>query len=117
MSERVRHIRALLAQGEPLPPASAGWLVQAFDRLLAGDEDPRAVLELDVASRKRERDKLLRQAAAELPGTAWQRATAMHAQVRRYRSGRAAAPWVSQAARAAPLPDTAERLRQILVQN
>ena len=117
MSERLRHIRHLLAAGEQLPPASSAWLVNALDQLLDGAEDPRVVLGLDAASRKRERDTLLRQAAAELPGSAWQRATAIHDQVRRHQSGRRAAPWVTQAAKAAPLPGTRERILQILQLN
>ena len=117
MSERLRHIRALLAQGEPLPAASANWMVEAFDRLLQGDEDPRVVLELDAAHRRAERDKLLRQLAAELPGSTWGKAKVIYDQAKRQQSGRRAAPLITQAARASPLPGTPQRIRQILVQN
>lgn len=117
MSERLRHIRDLLAQGDSLPPDSTGWLVRACDRLLQGDEDPRAILELDAAHRRAERDKLLRQAAAELPGSTWGKAKVIYDQAKRQQSGRRAAPLITQAAKAAPLPSTPQRIRQILVQN
>ena len=117
MSERLRHIRDLLAQGDSLPPASSAWLVRACDRLLQGDEDPRVILELDAAHRRAERDKLLRQAAAELPGSTWGKAKVIHDQAKRQQSGRRAAPLIKQAAKAAPLPGTPQRIRQILVQN
>ena len=117
MSERLRHIRDLLAQGDSLPPASCAWLVRACDRLLQGDEDPRVILELDAAHRRAERDKLLRQLAAELPGSTWGKAKVIHDQDKRQKSGRRAAPLITQAARAASLPGTPEGILRILQLN
>ena len=117
MSERLRHIRDLLAQGDSLPPASCAWLVLACDRLLQGDEDPRVILELDAAHRRAERDKLLRQLAAELPGSTWGKAKVIHDQDKRQKSGRRAAPLITQAARASSLPGTPEGILRILQLN
>jgi hypothetical protein len=113
MSANLCHIRDLLAGGQPLPPASAEWLVRAIDRLLAGD-DPRTVLGLDHASAVRERDRIIRGAAGELSGSAWARAKQLAEQVKRHQSGRGAAAWVRQASAACKLPETPERLLQII---
>lgn len=113
MSARLIHIRDLLAQGEPLPPASAVWLVRSIDRLLAGD-DPVAVLDLGRAGALRERNRLLCQAAAEIDGTPYQKATALASLVRRHQAGRQAPGQIVQASLAAPLPKTTRQLYNII---
>jgi hypothetical protein len=113
MSARLLHIRGLLAQGEPLPPPSAVWLVRSIDRLLAGD-DPVAVLDLGRAAGLRERNRLLRQAAAGLEGTPYQKATQLASLARRHEDGRQAPGEIVQASRAAPLPKTQRQMWNII---
>jgi uncharacterized protein YfaQ (DUF2300 family) len=103
----------MAATGQPLPPASADWLVRAIDRMLEGD-DPRAVLGLNNAAAMRERDRLLRQGAAELEGNRTQRAEAMAKLVKKYQSGRQAPAWLIEANRLKKIPTTSRRLFDII---
>ena len=113
MSATLLHIRDLLAQGEPLPPASSEWLTRCIDRLLAGD-DPRAVLGLDRAAGLRERNRLLCMGAEALPGSRWQKAEHVASLVRRHQSGRQAPGWLIEAQQAAKVPQTARMIYDII---
>lgn len=113
MRERLEHVRLMLASDQPLPPASASWMVRSIDRMLAG-EDPKQVLGLDHASARRERNNLLRQGAAELEGNPTKKAKEMAKLVRQYHSGRRAPTWLIEADRAAKIPATYRQLFDII---
>ncbi len=113
MSTQLRHIRELLARGEPLPPASSGWLVRAVDRLLAGDDSKNA-LELDHAGALRERNRLLCEGASSLHGATWTRAETIAKLAGRHQSGRKSPDWLIQANQAAKIPGTARQIYDII---
>ena len=113
--EQLQHLANLLEGDAPLPPASRLWLRDSLRRWLAGLPIERA-LGLTAANARRERDELLRRNAQTVQArSAWHRALLLSDQVRRLHRGRRTAwPWLAQADRLTPLPETARQLYSIL---
>lgn len=116
-ARRLRRLQAALATGEPLPPEDAAIIAGALGRYL---EAAPAGLDLDAAlgiatapggeawwrtERRAARDELLRQVAADLPGSTSARAHALAERLRRYDG----TGWPHDRRRGTPMPDTPER--------
>lgn len=113
MNPELQHIRALLAKGEPLPPASAGWLLECLDRLHEGVDLARA-FRLDADSFREQRNAILRIGAAGLEGTTNARAAEIAHLARRCHMRMRVPDWIRQADELATLPESARQVINII---
>lgn len=100
-----------------LPDQARAWLANALADIAKG-EDPRPALGLDADTRRAERDRRLRQAAALLQEeTAWQCACRIEGHLSGHRASRltgTALALLDQAEQAARIPRSARQLYEIL---
>lgn len=114
-ADRLTHLADLMESGDSLPPATAQWLRDCLRRWRYGLPLDQA-FELSDRNARGERDRMLREHAAEIEASGpTERAKLLADEVRRIHSGRNTRyPWIRRADSLRRLPETYRQIYNIL---